>query len=263
MLRRSLIAIALLVTPAASLAASTRFSVGDRAVDTSRLRPGIYRYLRYEIHGTRRTARDIWQRSISYEMKDGRRLLHMTQRWDEANPPPDGASVIEQDSWFDPLTFAPITHIRRATTAAGIVVSGFRFTSAGALGLKDLPDNRRKDFSLSYAELPFNFEYDMELLQTLPLRAGLDADIPFYDAGIDAKADRYHFKVAGSGRITGWDRWPEECWVVTADYNSGTVRSRFWFDKRSQVLVREEASLPDGGTLVKTLLAPEAGEAAE
>jgi hypothetical protein len=68
------------------------------------------------------------------------------------------------------------------------------------------------------------------------------------------------FKVAGSDRITGWDGKPIDCWVVTADYNTGSVRSRFWFDKKSQVLVREEAPLDGGGMLVKTLLPPEAGD---
>ena len=37
--------------------------------------------------------------------------------------------------------------------------------------------------------------------------------------------------------------------------------SRFWFAKKTQVLMREETSMPDGSTLVKTLLNPESGDA--
>jgi hypothetical protein len=140
------------------------------------------------------------------------------------------------------------------------VVAGYRFLPDKVEGLADLPDNSRKDFSLAYAEPAYNFELDMEFLQALPLADGYAANIVFYDAGIDPKADHYVFKVAGSDRIVGWDGRPVDCWVVTADYNTGKVRSRFWFDKKSQVLIREEAPLDSGGTLVKTLLPPEAGD---
>ena len=164
-------------------------------------------------------------------------------------------------SWFEAGTFRPLTHIRRATKEDGsTVVAGYRFEADKVVGVADLADNSKKDFSLAYAEPAYNFEHDMEFLQTLPLAEGYGANIVFYDAGIDPKADRYVFKVTGSARIEGWDGKPVDCWLVTADYNTGQVKSRFWFDKKTQVLVREEAPLKDGGYLVKTLLPPEAGD---
>ena len=243
--------------------ASTKIAVGDRIVKTGNLSAGTFRYLRYEIHGDKRIARDIWQRTVAFEVRDGRRMLHMTQRWDEVNAPPGSGSALEQESWFDAATFAPVTHVRRLTKPDGKMIAGYRFGPKGVTGMKELAGNLRSDFSLPYAELPFNFEYDMELLQTLPLRKGLDVDIPFYDAGVDKKADRYHFKVAGAATIAGWDGRKVDCWIVTADYNSDTIKSRFWFDKRSQILVREEAGMPDGGILVKTLLPPEASDSVD
>lgn len=51
---------------------------------------------------------------------------------------------------------------------------------------------------------------------------------------------------------------PLECWLVTADYNTGHVIAKFWIDKNSQVLVRESVHSPDGKTWVKTLLMPDA-----
>jgi hypothetical protein len=67
--------------------------------------------------------------------------------------------------------------------------------------------------------------------------------------------------VAGAGRIAGPDGKPMDCWLVTADYNTGKVLSRFWFAKADQVLVREEQTQKDGSTLVKTLLPPESADA--
>lgn len=90
-------------------------------------------------------------------------------------------------------------------------ISGYAFLDHKAIGIAGLPNNTRSEFSIDYDETPFNFEYDMELLQVLPLHAGYAANIVFYDAGIDRQADRYTFRVAGSEQIAGWDGRPIDC----------------------------------------------------
>ena len=243
-------------------AATTVVRVGDGSVRTARLVPGSYRYLRYKVKDGHRTAIDIWNRTVAFETQGGQRMLHLTQRWDEVDPGLSGIVALDQDSWFDAATFRPISHIRRATKADGSVTqAGYRFLMDRAVGMAELADNAKRDFALAYSELPFNFEYDMELIQTLPLATDFDASLALYDAGIDKQADRYHFKVVGSAQIRGWDGEPVDCWLVTADYNTGSVKSRFWFAKTSQLLIREESVLPDGAVQIKTLLPPEAGDA--
>jgi hypothetical protein len=49
-----------------------------------------------------------------------------------------------------------------------------------------------------------------------------------------------------------------DCWLITADYNTGVVKSRWWVDKSTQVVLREESQLDDGSMFIKTLLPPEA-----
>jgi len=242
-------------------AEEARLHVGDALPRFSLLTPGVHRYVRYQIEGEKRTVIDLWSRRVSFEQKDGRALLHLSQRWDEVNVKPGGAQSLEQDSWFEPSTFRPLTHVRRVTRDDKVTQGGYRFLPDKVVGMSELPDNLRRDFSLAYAEPAYNFEYDMELLQTLPLAEGYVANIEFYDAGVDPKADRYVFKVAGSDRIRSWAGAPVDCWLVTADYNTGKVVSRFWFDKHSQVLVREEQVQADGSTLVKALLPPESSDA--
>lgn len=245
-------------SPGVALAEIAMVKVGPKPERMSLLRSGSHRYLRYTVKDGKRVAHDMWNRTVSFEMRDGRRLLHITQRWDEVGVAPGGTQLVEQDSWFDPTNLRPLTHVRRVTVDGRITVAGYRFLGDRAVGLTDLPENQRKDFVLTYPETPFNFEYDMELIQTLPLRAGYEANIIFYDAGIDKQADRYTFKVAGSDSIPGWDGRPIQCWLITADYNTGVVQSRWWVDKKSQVVVREESNRDDGSIFVKTLLSPEA-----
>lgn len=242
--------VALVALAAACLvaqAAPTIVKVGEPLARFELLQPGVHRYLRYEIHGDERRVLDIWTRRVGFESQDGQRRLHVHQRWDEAVKP---AVVLELDSWFEPGTFRPLTHTRRLDKAGVVTERAFRFEPGRLV-------EQGKDEALATPEPVFNFEVDMEMLQALPLAEGYEADLPFLDAGVD-KPGRYVFKVAGAQAVAGPDGVPIDCWLVTADYNTGKVVSRFWFAKKTQVLVREEAGLPDGGTIVKTLLAPEA-----
>lgn len=246
---------AILASPtAASPSRRVELSVGDRLPAASAVR-GTRRYVRYRIEkeGARRLM-DIWQRTANIERRVGDTgpRLHITQRWDEA----DGR-ILTQDSWFDPDTLTPLTHVRREMKEGRSTVRGFRFTKFSVDGLSELANNESAGFHLALKEAVYNFEYDMELLETLPLAQGVTFDIPFYDAGIDRAPGRYPFVVAGIERIAGWDGKPVDCWLVTGDYGTGKILNRIWISKVGRVVVREESPLKDGGTLVKSLLPPE------
>lgn len=237
-----------------------RVAVGDPLAHADTLTPAVRRYVRYLVKpdGQRQLV-DLWQRRIETAPLAGHggRALHMTQRWDEVR---DGAVLI-QDSWFDAATLAPISHVRRLTKAGVTTVKGYRFGADAVTAMADLPGAINTDFRMPLPERSFNFEYDMELFEALPLAAGMVFEIPFYDAGIDKEPARYRFAVAGSATITGSDGGPVDCWVLTGDYRTGKVTNRFWITKDGHVLVREEGPGWDGGTLVKALLPAESGEA--
>lgn len=253
-----LLALALSVASLSAVPAHpTPVKVGTPPARMELLKPGVHRYLRYTVQDGRRSAMDIWSRTVALERQDGAMRLHLTQEWDRDLPP---ESTVKQDAWFDAKTFAPLTHVRRAEKGGTVTISGYRFAPDQIVGLADLPDNTRKDFSLKSPEPAFNFEYDMELLQVLPWAPGYAADLMFYDPGFDPPA-HYVFRLAGEDRIAGPDGRPIDCWVVTADYNTGKVMTRFWLAKGSQVVVHEEAEA-NGKVLVMTLLGAEAADSA-
>ncbi len=229
--------------------------VGDKLPRFSMLKAGVHRYLRYKIQDQRRTILDIWTREIRYDVKDGRRLLHSVQEWDGAG---NDQYVLAIDAWFQPDTFRPLSFVKRLTRAGQTTIGGYRFFPDRIVGMSELEGNSRRDFAQASPEPAYNFETDMELLQTLPLREGYAVSLPFYDPGLDPPA-RYTFMVAGSDRIAAADGRSIDCWLVTADYNKpDAVPTRFWFAKSNQVLIREESRLPDNAVLVKTLLNEEA-----
>jgi hypothetical protein len=249
-----------LLIPAANAKDTVKLTVGAPLAHLGLLKPGVHRYVRYVIAGDKRSALDIWTRTVAFEQRDGQTQLHISMRWDEV---PGRPALLTQDSWFEANTFRPLTHVRHLDRVGDgkIEVSGYRFLADRIEGLPDLPDNLRKDFSVESPEPSYNFEYDMELLQTLPLSQGFFVSIPFYDPAPTAKPPaRYIFKVAGSDRINAADGHWIQCWLVTADYNSDRIKSRFWFDKKSHLMIREEQTQDDGSLLIKTLLSPESAD---
>lgn len=232
--------------------------VGDKLARADLLKPGVHRYLRYTVKDGQRATRDIWSRQIAYEQIDGKRQLRITQRWDAVGEKP---YLRLQDSRFEADTFRPLSHINEVTRDGKTQKAGYRFTGNDVVGIDDMPDNAKKGFSATSSEPAYNFETDIEFLQGVPLAAGYAVSIPFYDPGLSPAA-RYVFKVAGEAKMPGADGRAIDCWIVTADYNRPGYESRFWFAKDSQVMIRQESPLPEGGLLVKTLLPPEAADSA-
>lgn len=237
----------------ASAGTVTPLHVGEVLPRARLLTPGVHLYLRYTVKGGGRQLIDIWRREIRLEPHDGRPMLHIVQRWDGVGPHP---YVLTQDAWFEPGTFRPITQVKTVTRDGKTQTGGYRFYPDKVVGIDDLPGNLRKGFSIREPEPAYNFETDMETLQMLPLRAGYEVSIPFYDPGLDPP-QRYIFKVAGSERIRTAGGRMADCWVVTADYGVPEPPTRFWFDKQTQVLLREERRAKDGSVLVKTLVTPD------
>lgn len=251
---RRLLLGAMAAVPAAPLAGVARATgvqtlrVGDPLPRFDWLKPGVRTYLRSRQVGEQHAPVDIWRRETRIETVEGVRRLRIVQRWDSAT------SVATRDSVFELGTFRPLTHLRIATRDAARVVEGFRFADGGITGLEGVTDNSRADFSVAFDEPMYNFETDMEMLQTLPLAAGYAVSIPFYHPGGGAPA-RYVWTVASEDLLTGPDGRDIECWVVETNYNAPERSpSRFWLAKATQQFMRLEATAPDGSVFRKYLL---------
>jgi hypothetical protein len=205
------------------------------------LKEGAHHYLRFAKKGEAITPVDIWTREVRFTAD----AMEVRQRWDAPG------SVKTLDSWFDKTTFKPRSHVRITEKDGKKLVEGFVFNGAKVTGMQDLADNAKKDLAVEGAEPTFNFETDIEMLQTMAWAPGYEARINFYHPGGPAPA-RYTWKVAGSETIAG-PQGPVDCWLVTTDYNANSI-SKFWFAKATQLMVRQESTLPDGRLFVKTLI---------
>lgn len=243
---RRLSAALLLAGATVAYAAPQYIEVGTPLPRFHLLKEGSHRYLRYLRSADSNTALDIWQRDIHF---DGKRL-QIRQRWDAVGKAP---SVKWLESTFETGTFRPLTHVRITEKDGRKTVEGFAFAPERITGMADLQDNTQKNLAVDAKEPAFNFETDMEFLQTLPLADGYEAQMVFYHPGGATPPARYTFRVAGSEAIAG-PAGPVDCWVVTTDYNQPGSVAKFWYAKGTQLLVKQESRLPDGRVLVKTLL---------
>ncbi|UGQ47158.1 DUF3108 domain-containing protein [Massilia endophytica] len=244
--RSKLFALSLIACAACAQAAPSYVALGSPMPRFSLLKEGSHRYLRYVKDGETNTPMDIWQRTVKF---DGQRVA-IHQRWDGVGKP---APVKILDSTFDRGTFRPLQHVRITERDGKRTVEGFNFAPERITGQKDLADNAQKDLDMASPEGTFNFETDIEMLQTLPLEAGYEAAINFYHPGGLSAPARYTFKVMGSETISG-PSGAVDCWVVTTDYNRAGYESKFWFAKATQQMVRQISPMLDGKVLVKTLI---------
>jgi hypothetical protein len=233
---------------ASAIAAPVDIPLGKPLPRFEKLKPEARYYIRYRI-GTDgvATPMDLQRKEVRFEEQDGRRRLRIVQHWQGPT------ASLDLDSWFEDKTFRPLTHQRDRTRDGKVTREGFRFLPDRIIGLADQPDNSRKDFEIESAEPTFNFETDLETLQTLPLKKGAEFRIVFYHPGGGAPAP-YVFKVAGEEKAH-FAGMAVDCWVVTTDYNDpARPISRFWVAKDSQIVIRVVNPQADGTTIVKSLL---------
>lgn len=247
LLRRLVLAFAILpALPGLALAAPTIVDAGQPLPRYSLLKEGTHRYLRYMQSDGASIPADIWTRTVRFEQGG----VHITQRWDGAG----GATVRLLDSWFDATTLRPRSHLSISERDGKKKVEGFQFAADKITGMPDLADNAQKDLAVPSGEPTFNFETDIETLQTLAWAPGYEASIHFYHPGGSTPPQRYIFRTSGSATIAG-PAGPVDCWVVTSDYNRPDMPvSTFWFAKTTQRMVRQEAKLPNGKVLIKALI---------
>ncbi len=225
--------------------------MGERLARIDLVKPGVRQYLRYRQTGETMSAVDVISIHVAFEERDGERQLHVTQHWDLAAPQSGGRTL---DSWFEPGTFRPSTHIRRITKDGVTTTEGFLFTEERITGLAGVADNARADYDVASPVPAFNFETDLLFLQALPLAPGYAARIVFHHPGGPPPAP-YVFTVSGADTLTGPDGRGVECWIVTTDYNQPErPATRFWIAKDTQQVIKVVTPMDENSQFVKTLI---------
>ena len=231
---------------------------GEPLARADLLKPGTQRYLRYLVKNGHRNPLDMWVRTVSFEERDGRRIVRIVQQWDGVGEEP---TVRIEESVAEAGTMLPISQRRVYTSAGKTTTWAYLFDGTAVAADPAVADNRAAGFSKATPAPVYNFVPDIEWFRQLPMQEGRVFVAELYDPGPE-EPGRYRLTVAGSARIAGPDGRPVDCWLVTTDYNHPERGlTRYWFAKANQYLVRQEVDTGERGYLVKILLPPEAADA--
>ena len=137
--------------------------------------------------------------------------------------------------------FAPIYH---KTTQGSGTVKAFNFYKHKIEGSDSIKNNTEKDFLLEFNKPAFNWELDLEFLQTLPYKLNTNFVIKFYHPGGKSNPKYYNYTVIGREKIVMTDGRKIKSWVLKINYSKNNSAT-FWIGaKNRQVLRVEEISGP-------------------
>lgn len=109
----------------------------------------------------------------------------------------------------------------------------------------EVPDAARESMQAGFKAMKdgwwFNWHSDLVLLPLLPYEKGGTLRVHLFDVGMPAPMD-VDYTVAGERRLQGADGTAYDCWLVETESGkpgSGNYQ-RFWIDKASRVVLKEE-----------------------
>lgn len=225
---------------AAGAATPVRVNPADLHLDS--LRPATMTYLVY-MHGAAGSGikRAMLATSeVKRERVDGQDAWVIAQQWEDetgaihsartVHAVRDAATLSQTSTWTRPD--------RRLTTVVEPAAGRGRIEG-------DLPDESRKTMEAGFAAMKdgwwMNWHSDLALLPLLPYEKGGTLRVRLFDVGMPAPMD-VDYTVLGERALAGADGRQRDCWLVETESGkrgSGNFQ-RFWIDKASRVVVKEE-----------------------
>lgn len=206
------------------------------------LRPAKMTYLVY-MHGAAGTgiSRAMLATSeVKRERVDGADAWVVDQHWEDETGTMHTARTVHAAS--DVATLAQTGTWVRPTgkITMSVVPAEGRGTVEG-----EIPEAAREGMQAGFAAMKdgwwFNWHSDLVLLPLLPYEKGGTLRVHLFDVGMPAPMD-VDYTVAGERQLRGADGSTFDCWLVETESGkpgSGNFQ-RFWIDKASRVVIKEE-----------------------
>lgn len=207
-------------------------SIAKGDLITSNLKPGLHQYLVYFENPAKKriTNSSIWNRKVNFTTLHGRQVIEIEQSWYS------GDSLFNRYvySISDGKSFAPIYH----KTKTHIGVEGFDFDGKSITGSDSLKNNLKENFNLGLQEPTLNWELDMEIFSTLPIKKeGQRFFINFYHPGSKSNPKYYEYAIIGSEKLKVVNDGTIDCWQMKINY-SADAWAIFWIAKKSKEVLK-------------------------
>lgn len=203
---------------------------------TANLKPGLRQYLVYfQVPKQPKMLRmSLWMRNISLKKLNGTDVFVTIQHWYGQ----DSTGYRTFRSINRKADFAPIFHEEKANGK----LKAYNWDAKKITGADTIKDNAAKDFSLAFDRSNLNWNLDIETFEMLPLAAGKNFAIYFYDAGLTPPA-YVIYKVIGSEVVDINDNKNIDCWKLFTEGklpDGKTYTETYWISKKNHELLKEE-----------------------
>ncbi|HYG03869.1 MAG TPA: hypothetical protein VD927_15585 [Chryseosolibacter sp.] len=204
--------------------------INHPALVMKNLKPGMKHYIVYGVDAKGRTVSPwIWRRGVEYTERNGEPVLILKQAWNG----PDTSAYRQLYSIVSAKDFRPIYHYTRSVRG----IEAFNFSEKEIKGADTVANNAQKNLTVDVKTLPYNWELDLEVFQTLPYAMGKQFAISFYHPGGRSAPQHYLYKVIAEETINGANEQKIACWKLKIDYreNSWAI---FWISKQSKEVIK-------------------------
>lgn len=213
----------------------------DKAdLTTSNLKPGLHQYLVYfENPAKKRIGNSsIWNRQVKFKNIAGKEVIEIEQNWFAS----DTAYNRYVYSISDRKTFAPIFH--KTKMRGGI--EAFDFENTKISGTDSVGSNAKKDLDVPLTVMTLNWELDLEIFSTLPIKKeGQRFIINFYHPGGRTNPKYYEYAIIGSEKLSSVNDAVIDCWKMKINY-SETDWAIFWISKKSKEVLKMQEHFRGG-----------------
>jgi hypothetical protein len=231
-MKHILLFILLLLFIKASFGQADTISISKGDLITSGLKPGLHQYLVYFENPSKKRIGNssIWNRQVNFKKLNSRDVIEIEQYWYMT----DTLFNRYVYSISDKKTFAPIFHktkMRGATEA-------FDFDQKKVSGTDSVENNTKKDLDVLLSVGTLNWELDLEIFSTLPIKKeGQRFIVNFYHPGGKSNPKYYEYAIIGSEKLEVVNDLSIDCWKMKIDY-SADAWAIFWISKKSKEVLK-------------------------
>lgn len=174
--------------------------------------------------------------NIAEQTRNGQPVVAITQRW-ELDTVVHVATTLLRKADFSTLSHE--TYWRRLGYTVKLDFDTKAVTFAGKAVPDSVKQRRIREFNDSFAAYNLNWHSDLVVFSLLPYRARTVFLINFYDPGA-GPGERVSYAVTGAETLTNHRGQPVPCWVLQHTLKDGSGYQKFWVDKRSKEVLKEE-----------------------
>jgi hypothetical protein len=239
-MKSTLVFLAMIATSLHCSAQIDTIRIDNSDLITSNLKAGLHQYLVYfETPAKKRIGNSsIWNRQVNFKSINGRDVIEIEQFWYMT----DTLSNRYVYSISDKKTFAPMFHKTKGRTG----VEAFDFGQQKVSGTDSVENNSKNDLDVPLTVTPLNWELDMEIFSTLPIKKeGQRFIINFYHPGGRSNPKYYEYAIIGSEKLLVVNDSSIDCWKMKINYSPNDW-AIFWISKKSKEVLKMQEQFRGG-----------------